>query len=55
MDGASLRPSLALATRPLKPFGSDVDGAGETDLAEVAIKRGPEGEKGKDICSYGMM
>ena len=55
VDGPSLRPSLALATRPLKPFGSDVDGAGDTDLAEVAIERGPGGEKGKDMYSYSMM
>ena len=55
VDGASLRPSLALATSPLKPFGSDVDGAGDIDLAEVAINKDPEGEKGKDMCSYSMM
>ena len=39
MDGASLRPILALATSPLKPFSSDVDGAGDVDLAEVSIER----------------
>ena len=37
VDGASLRPSFALATSPLKPFGSVVDGAGDTDVAEVSI------------------
>ena len=39
MDGPSLRPSLALATSPLKPFGSDVDGAGDIDIdvAEVSM------------------
>ena len=40
MDGASLRPSLALATSPLKPLGSDVDGAGDVDLVEVSIQGG---------------
>lgn len=37
MDVASLRPSFALATSPLKPFGSDVDRAGDVDVAEVAM------------------
>ena len=41
VDGASFRPSLALATSPLKPLGSDVDGAGDLDLAEVSIEGMP--------------
>lgn len=52
VDCASLRPSLALATNPLKPFGSDVDGAGDTDLAEFSIERGPWAEKDEDMYSY---
>ena len=45
VDGASLRPSLALATSPLKPLGSDVDGPGDVDLAAVSIGRAPLGEE----------
>lgn len=46
VDGASLRPSLALATSPLNPFGSFVDGAGDIDVAEVSIESGTWGESG---------
>lgn len=49
MDGASLRPSLALATSPLKPLGSDTDGAGDMDVAELSIERGPWGGRCRDV------
>ena len=54
VDWASLRPSLALATSPLKPFGSDVDGAGDTD-AVVSMERGPWGEECRNMYSYSIM
>lgn len=57
VDGPSLRPSFALATSPLKPFGSDVEGAGDLDVAEGSIEseRAPWEEWCRDACNYTIM